>query len=316
MIDNPLISIVVPVYKVEKFLDRCVGSLVAQSYENIEIILVDDGSPDNCGAMCEAWAEKDSRIRVLHKENGGLSDARNRGVAIARGEYISFVDSDDYVSSDYVEYLLGLLRENDADISCGKFRIVHDEPEVFENQPEDKTRCFNNMEACRAYNGEHHMHMVTAWGKLFPAAVVKNNPFPVGRLHEDEACTYKYYHQAGKTVLGLREIYGYYQNTQSITHTMSRKRMEHALLSLEERCDYFKAAGEHELCARTAEQVLFSLVHLDKIDSNAELKHERAKAAEKYMNMGVRIRYRVFYRVYEKLGIDLNSLLLRLKGEK
>ena len=94
MTENPLVSIIVPVYKVEEFLDRCVESLVNQSYENIEIILVDDGSPDNCGAMCDAWAEKDGRIKVLHKANGGLSDARNCGLELSTGEYIVFVDGD------------------------------------------------------------------------------------------------------------------------------------------------------------------------------------------------------------------------------
>ena len=93
MTENPLVSIIVPVYKVEAFLDRCVESLLAQSYENIEIILVDDGSPDACPGMCDVWAEKDHRIQVLHKANGGLSDARNQGVKLARGEYVCFVDS-------------------------------------------------------------------------------------------------------------------------------------------------------------------------------------------------------------------------------
>ena len=100
-----LISVIVPVYKVEKYLDKCVQSIVDQTYRNLEIILVDDGSPDNCPAMCDAWAEKDDRIRVIHKENGGLSDARNAGMAIATGEYIGFVDSDDWIFDDFVRCL-------------------------------------------------------------------------------------------------------------------------------------------------------------------------------------------------------------------
>ena len=98
MEQNELISVIVPVFKVEKYLDRCVQSIVDQTYRNLEIILVDDGSPDNCPAMCDAWAEKDNRVKVIHKKNGGLSDARNAGMAIATGELMGFVDSDDYIS--------------------------------------------------------------------------------------------------------------------------------------------------------------------------------------------------------------------------
>jgi len=122
MKENPLISVIVPVYKVEKFLDRCVKSLLGQSYGNIEIILVDDGSPDNCGAMCDVWAETDSRIKVLHKENGGQAMARNQAVAVSSGEYIFFVDSDDYVSPDALEYLVSIMRSSGADRSASPDR--------------------------------------------------------------------------------------------------------------------------------------------------------------------------------------------------
>ena len=103
---NQLISVIVPVYKVEQYLDRCVQSVVNQTYKNLEIILVDDGSPDNCPAMCDAWAEKDSRIRVNHKENGGVSSARNTGLDTATGDYITFVEADDWIESDMLEFLL------------------------------------------------------------------------------------------------------------------------------------------------------------------------------------------------------------------
>ncbi|MBQ6857596.1 MAG: glycosyltransferase, partial [Lachnospiraceae bacterium] len=109
-----LISIIVPVYKVEMYLDRCVRSLVEQSYTNLEIILVDDGSPDNCGIMCDRWTEKDRRIKVIHKKNGGLSDARNAGLRIAAGEYIAFVDSDDWIEPEMYGHMLGLMGKYDA----------------------------------------------------------------------------------------------------------------------------------------------------------------------------------------------------------
>ena len=117
-----LISVIVPVYKVENFLDRCVESIVGQTYENLEIILVDDGSPDNCPAMCDEWAEKDSRIRVIHKENGGLCSARNAGMDIAAGDYLGFVDSDDCIEPDMYQLLVENAVSTQADISrCGIF---------------------------------------------------------------------------------------------------------------------------------------------------------------------------------------------------
>ena len=118
MEDYPLISVVIPVYKVEQYIHECVDSVIAQTYKNLDIILVDDGSPDSCPAICDEYAERDNRIRVIHKKNGGLSSARNAGIDIARGEYICFVDSDDYVSEIYVEQLYTTLKESGADMAC------------------------------------------------------------------------------------------------------------------------------------------------------------------------------------------------------
>ena len=111
------ISVIVPIYKLEQYLEECVDSLIEQTYKNIEIILVDDGSPDNCGAICDRYAEQDDRIQVIHKKNGGLSDARNAGLDIASGEYVLFIDSDDNVSVDMVEELYGAIKKQNADIS-------------------------------------------------------------------------------------------------------------------------------------------------------------------------------------------------------
>ena len=120
--DNPLISVIVPVYKVEKYLDRCVESIVNQTYTNLEIILVDDGSPDNCPAMCDAWAEKDNRIKVIHKENGGLSSARNAGLDVYNGQLLMFVDSDDWVDDDIVSLMYESMLNNSTDmVSCSLY---------------------------------------------------------------------------------------------------------------------------------------------------------------------------------------------------
>lgn len=124
--EKPLISVIVPVYKVEPYINRCVESIVNQTYKNLEIILVDDGSPDNCPKMCDEWAEKDNRIKVIHKQNGGVSSARNEGIANSNGEYISFVDSDDWITKDYIEHMIGIIFNNNVDaVTCG-FNDVND----------------------------------------------------------------------------------------------------------------------------------------------------------------------------------------------
>ena len=116
--NKPLISVIVPVYKVEKYLERCVKSICAQTYQNLEIVLVDDGSPDQCGEMCDMFAKQDSRIRVVHKENGGLSDARNAGLDVMTGDYVGFVDSDDWIEPDMYQVLYERLIKEKAEISC------------------------------------------------------------------------------------------------------------------------------------------------------------------------------------------------------
>ena len=144
-VDTAKISVIVPVYKVEPYLDKCVSSIVNQTHKNLEIILVDDGSPDNCPAMCDAWAEKDSRIRVMHKTNGGLSDARNAGMAVATGELMAFVDSDDWIVPDMYEYLYQRLTEDNSDIAACGVQMVW----------EDKKLCDAGWELCAESRGSH-----------------------------------------------------------------------------------------------------------------------------------------------------------------
>ena len=128
--EKPLISVIVPVYNVKQYLRRCVDSILKQTYENIEIVLIDDGSTDESGAICDRYAQKDVRVKVIHKENGGLSDARNKGMQEARGEYFAFVDSDDYIAKDYIAYLFELIVENKAQISlCGYLKFIEKLPQ-------------------------------------------------------------------------------------------------------------------------------------------------------------------------------------------
>ena len=171
-----LISVIVPVYKVEKYLDRCVESIVNQTYKNLEIILVDDGSPDNCGAMCDNWAEKDSRIKVIHKENGGLSDARNAGMNTATGDLMGFVDSDDYISPDMYQLLYENMLENNSDISACGVQIVFEDDRPANLLTKDSNIVLNTGEAMKAIIEESYLKQ-PVWYKLYKTELIKDIPF-------------------------------------------------------------------------------------------------------------------------------------------
>ncbi len=191
-LEQPLISIIVPVYKVEKYLKRCVDSILTQTYQNMEIILVDDGSPDNCGAICDRYKKTDNRVVVIHKRNGGLSDARNTAIPLAKGEYISFIDSDDWISSYYVEHLYEAVAKCDADIGISWFENVF-EGKALQSKPEktlSNYECLTAEECLKKLLYQNGVE-VCAWGKLYKTALIKDLRYPVGKLYEDIADKYK-----------------------------------------------------------------------------------------------------------------------------
>ena len=209
---QPLISVVVPVYNVEKWLNRCVASIVAQSYGNLQIILVDDGSGDTSGGQCDQWARKDSRIQVIHKPNGGLSDARNVGLTAATGEYIAFVDSDDYIHPDFLEILRQQLETTDSDIACCHGICVQDQ-EPFPAGSGAVTK-YDTLQACSALIDGTLRQVV--WNKLYKRSVLQNVWFPVGKCHEDEFWSYPVFARAKQVALVDFVGYGYFQHPDSI----------------------------------------------------------------------------------------------------
>lgn len=219
------ISIIVPVYNVEGYLNECVDSLLVQDYSNLEIILVDDGSTDQCGIICDEYAKKDPRVKVIHKQNGGLSDARNAGIDIASGDYITFVDSDDVLAPDAIAYLFDLLTEAGADMACCQ-RMEIDEYSCVKNgyfKRCDKVCFFDNMENAL---GAKEIDIV-AWGKLYHKDLFKKIRYPVGRLHEDIFTTYKLIDQCKKIVVGPGEKYLYRIRKNSISNiSFSHRHMD------------------------------------------------------------------------------------------
>lgn len=251
--DNyPLVSVIIPVYKVEAFLLRCLNSVSRQKYPNLEIILVDDGSPDSCGAICEEYASRDSRFRVFHKTNGGLSDARNYGVAHCNGDYITFIDSDDYVSDDYVEYLYSIMVAHGADAAvCCHQRTSTDDLFTYDHADNKESFAVSGVEACRLLFDHDHAvkYDATAWARLYKAEIVRDNPFPVGRLFEDIATTPKYYAQCRSIAFGEKICYAYYVNPKGIMGAQSRtpKALEDYIWVMSKRSDFYAEYGYADL---------------------------------------------------------------------
>lgn len=260
---SELISIIIPVYRVEQFLSRCLESVLNQTYSNLEIILVDDGSPDNCGAMCDQFARDDDRVKAYHKANGGLSDARNYGVKRANGSYIAFIDSDDYIALDYIEYLYQLIQKYNSDISvCCMVKTEDNQTEYGFDTTLPAEQLLTGREASMGLLDNLYMVLVTACGKLYRSEIVKKYPFPVGKKHEDEATTCKYYYEARNVAVGNRCLYAYYQNPESITHTKGRKLNTDALWAMEHRARFYEEKNEGRIADR-AWRKLFDYFVLD-----------------------------------------------------
>ncbi len=232
-----LITIIVPVYKVEKYLKKCIDSIINQDYKNLEIILVDDGSPDICPEICDEYAKKDERIRVVHKENGGLSDARNAGIKVATGEYIAFIDSDDYVAENYISMLLYTLKKYDADISaCNYIKVYEDTGRQEVELKTDKELVMTNVEAMKDLFILPSNSDVVTWNKLYRTSLFTDNniEFPKGKLHEDNFTTYKLYYYSSKVAFVNVPCYYYLQRKDSIMGQKFNPRRLDILLALQE----------------------------------------------------------------------------------
>lgn len=210
-----LVSVVVPVYNVEQYLDQCVQSICDQSYDNLEIILVDDGSTDSSGKMCDQWGSRDGRIKVIHKSNGGLSDARNVGIKSARGEYLCFIDSDDLVTEDLISHLYQIMNEYSAGIGACGIAHLYDSRELT-IKPDWQVRLLTADEAiCEMLY--QTSFLVPAWGKLYKRECFENIRFPVGMRFEDVAIMGDLFDVAGKIAFSSKQGYIYRHRANSIT---------------------------------------------------------------------------------------------------
>ena len=213
-----LISVIIPVYNVEKYLRRCIDSIIAQTYKNLEIILVDDGSTDNSGKICDEYLKQDNRIKVIHKKNGGLSDARNNGIKIATGDYIGFVDSDDWIHTNMYEKLHYALVENDADISCCKLIRCKDSIKKISKKFDSSISEYNQLQYIRKFFKIDSQECVYyAWNKLYKKQIIDENQYPINLTSEDVVGTYKALLKSKKIIEINYPYYYYYYNPDSIT---------------------------------------------------------------------------------------------------
>lgn len=246
---NDLISIIVPIYKVEDYLEKCIKSILNQTYKNIEIILVDDGSPDGCGKICDDYAKKDERIKVIHKRNGGVSEARNYGIDIATGRYILFVDSDDFVDENMCETLIKESKKNDSDIVIGNFYAVRkNNCHINEMSLTDNSVSLTNLEMIKIFFLQWHPETFVVWNKLYKKELFdnkKNIRFPVGKIHEDIYILYKLYYIANKITVINKPLYYNVQRAGSIMNSFSDKNIVAYIECIKEFYDFAKNKGKN-----------------------------------------------------------------------
>ncbi len=275
----PQISVIVPVYKVEPYLRRCVDSILGQSFTDFELILVDDGSPDGCPAICDEYAAKDSRILVIHQENAGLSAARNAGIdwvfANSGSQWLTFIDSDDWVHPEYLQRLLAAAETMGCSLSvCGLLRTEGGAlPEgLQETQAERLTA--NEFYCNRA--GEH-FSPAAACAKLYFRELFLHLRFPVGKFHEDEFTTYQTVYRAGEVAMCTQLLYAYYTNPAGIMHTQWSPRKMDAVEAYERQLAFAKASQNDILFKRVLQLMSLNLalqcIAVDKLNSGEDGKY-------------------------------------------
>lgn len=244
--EDDLISIIVPIYNVEKYIKKCIGSLIDQTYKKIEILLIDDGSPDKCGIICDEFAEKDDRIKVIHQTNGGLSDARNTGLNESKGKYIVFVDSDDYVEKKYVELLYKTIIKNNVQISqCGINKFFNDTNAKERIGYEQNLSINSKQMMLDLYDGK--WENIVVWNKMYSKKLFENIRFPKGKIHEDEFTTYKLLFLSNEIAIISDCLYNYRQTNESIMGKKYNIKRLDVIDAMQERLEFYKEKKDDEL---------------------------------------------------------------------
>ena len=265
------ISIIIPIYNAEKYLPHCLESIINQTYHNVEIILINDGSTDSCPQICEDYAQNDKRVKVIHKENGGLSDARNAGLKIANGDFISFVDNDDILSISFCDRLVQIALQNDADIVECSFKKFLDEDQIDKNSiiSQGSIEVYSTERALELLMREYFKQMV--WNKLYKKEVIQNLDFPKGKMNEDEFWTYKVFGNS-KTIVKLSDcLYFYRQHPESMMGKSYKINRLDGIEALEKRISYTKENFPKLENLATKVFCFGSMAHYQRICDNREI---------------------------------------------
>lgn len=234
-----LISVIIPVYNVEIYLRRCIESILHQTYTNLEIILIDDGSTDASGSICDEYQKTDNRIIVIHKENEGLSAARNNGIEICKGKYITFIDSDDYVEENYVQVLYNTLKKYNVRLAIADNRVCYDSGKEFNNSTYEEYTLTEKEELEKMLWGERDLDN-GAWTKLYERSLFEKIRYPIGKLYEDTATTYKIFDQCDMIGINSMPIYNYMKRKSSITQCEFNEKKLQLIDSTKQMTDFVK----------------------------------------------------------------------------
>lgn len=290
----PKISIIIPIYNVEKYLKCCLDSVLDQTFKDFEVILVNDGSTDSCRQICEIYKNKDKRVKVINKENGGLSSARNSGINIARGKYITFIDSDDFIEKDMCKILYELSEFYKADISVCKSIDVSETGKIINYiKLDEKIKCFSNVKALEEI---HKDIRVCTWAKLYNRKLFNSLKFPEGKIHEDEFTTHILLYNSNKVVSINKAMYYYRKVNTSITNSKFNLNRLHIIEAIESRIQFMNEIGDLNLYLKTLIEYGNKLIEIYyKIKENLE-------QPEKYL---VEIKFK-FDKVFKKIILNKN----------
>lgn len=251
------ISIIIPIYNVEKYLKKCIDSLIQQTYENIEIILVDDGSTDNSGRICDCYALNDNRIKVVHQKNGGVSSARNTGLRHSTGNYIGFVDPDDWIDKNMYERMLEVLKNNNSSISMCSYIYEYGDSKLNELKPDLVEQNLSSDELISKLFVPNSYYYTILCNKLYKANLWNGIKFPEGYVHEDEAVIHIIYDRCDQMSTISNEYYHYRMVNTSITHTNDQIRRIDFANALSLRLNYFYQRKRFDYCEKMLDEILY-----------------------------------------------------------
>lgn len=300
---DDLISIIIPIYNVQKYLERCVESVLGQTYHNLEIILVDDGSTDNSCAICDKYKSMDKRVMVVHKKNGGLSDARNAGIEIANGRYLFFLDSDDYLASRAIEVLHRRIVDEDAEIAICNFSWINAEGQKFCREDIIRDEILSTDDLLGKLVSDNNFYYVVAWNKLYARKLFDQLRFMYGKIHEDEYIVHRIFGECRKAVSVSDILYYYIKTDNSITTSnTSIKRLDY-IEALDDRIDFFKDNSYINYAEKTMKLLwwVFSELYIsvDITDENEEKMKKFRTYFNKYFRQFILLYSRSFGTIME-----------------